>query len=180
MNFKNLRMYPFFYSIFRLSAALFFVILGIVCLLLAWSDTVRNHVIQFILDSSIAICLFGFAFLMVGLSVIVKIIFDTKHRYYEIKAPCKPISVDEAVIQDYLNAYWRDLFPQTVVPNQLTIKKNRIHLAADLPHIPLAEQKILLEKIKLDLSELFNSTFGYKDNFYLSLSFLPEQKNKVN
>jgi hypothetical protein len=167
-----------FYSLISLAIALFFLTLGIMCVMLPWSPIVRSDLIQFILEDSIAICLFGFGFVIVGLAVIVNIAFSAKHSYYQLRSGPQSISIDEAIIQEYLNTYWKNLFPQSTIPNRLTIKKNKIHLVANLPYIPLPEQKRFLEKVKIDLSELFTATLGYQDTFYLSASFQPEQKNK--
>lgn len=148
------------------------------CVMLPWSPIVRSDLIQFILEDSLAICLFGFGFIVVGLAVIINIAFSAKHSYYQLRAGPYSVSIDEEIIHEYLNTYWKNLFPQSPVPNRLTIKKNKIYLVADLPYIPLPEQKRFLEKVKMDLSELFTSTLGYKDMFYLSVSFQSEQKSK--
>lgn len=167
-----------FYSLISLTIALFFLTVGVMCMMLPWSPMVRSDLIQFILEDSIAISLFGFAFLIVGLAVIINIAFSTKHSYYRVRSGPQSISIDEDIIQDYLNVYWKNLFPKSTVPNRLSIKKNKIHLVADLPYIPLREQKPLLEKIKSELSELFSSTLGYQDTFYLSASFQSEPKKQ--
>lgn len=165
-----------FYSLVSLAVAIFFIMLGIVSILLPWSPMVRSDLIQFILEESISIFLFGFIFIVVGLAIVVYIILGTKRTYYTLKGGTQSVLIDEGVVQDYLDSYWRELFPKAHVPSRLQIKKNRIHLSADLPYIPYSEQGQVLEKVKTDLTEIFGSFLGYKEPFYLSASFQSEQK----
>ena len=166
-----------FQSFISLTIALFFLMLGIVSVMLPWSPTVRMDLIRLLLDHSIAIFLFGFGFIIIGLAVIINIAFSARRNYYRLKSGPKSIWVDETVIQNTIDSYWTKIFPKSRIPNHLTLKKNKIHLVADLPFIPLAEQKELLEKIKIDLSDLLATFLGYRDTFYLSASFQPEDKS---
>jgi hypothetical protein len=165
-----------FYSLINIAIAIFFLVLGLVAIMLPWSPMVRTDVIQFILEDSIAIFLFGFVFLIIGLVLVIYTLLSTRRSYYRLKGGPQSILIDEQVVQDYLDSYWKHLFPQAVVPNRLQIKKNKIHLVADLPYVPAAEQKQLLESIKADLTEMFSSFLGYKEPFYLSASFQPDTK----
>lgn len=168
-----------FYSLISLAIAIFFIMLGIISVMLPWSPMVRTDLIQFILEDSIAIFIFGFCLIIIGLAVVINIAFSARRSYYRLRSGPKSIWIDESVIQDYLNSYWKDLFPQSSVPNRLIMKKNKIHLVADLPYIPLAEQKELLERIKTDLTDLFGTFLGYRETFYLSASFQPEHKKRI-
>jgi hypothetical protein len=165
-----------FYSLISLAIALFFLTLGIMCMMLPWSPIVRSDLIQFILEDSIAISLFGFGFAIVALALIINIGFSTRYNYYKVRSEPNAISIDETIIQEYLNTYWKTLFPQSTIPSRLKIKKNRIYIIADLPYIPLQEQKQFLEKVKAELNDLFSTILGYRDVFYLSASFQTEQK----
>ena len=150
--------------------------LGLVAVLVPWSPEVRSDIIQFILEDSIAIFLFGFVFIVVGLAIVISIILGTRRSYYRLKGGLQSVMIDEKVIQDYLDTYWKELFPKATVPNRLQIKKNKIHLTADLPFVPQNEQKAVLERIRNDLTEIFNSFLGYQEPFYLAASFQPEHK----
>lgn len=165
-----------FYSLINLAIAIFFLMLGLVAILLPWSPMVRTDLIQFILEDSIAIFLFGFVFLIVGLAIVIYTLLSTRRSYYRLKGGPQSVQIDEQVIQDYLDSYWKQLFPQTIVPNRLQIKKNKIHLIADLPYVPPSEQRNVLDRINNDLTDLFGSFLGYREPFYLSASFQPEQR----
>lgn len=167
-----------FYSLISLTVAIFFLMLGLVAVLLPWSPLVRADIIQFILEDSIAIFLFGFVFIVVGLAIVISILLSTRRSYYRLKGGVQTVLIDEHVIQDYLDTYWKELFPKTTIPNRLQIKKNKIYLSADLPYIPQEEQKAVLERIRNDLTDIFSSFLGYQEPFHLAASFQSEQKKR--
>lgn len=147
--------------------------------MLPWSPVAQTDLIFFILEDSVAIFLFGFAFLAIGIAIITQVILHSRKNYYHLQSGPRSISVDETVISDYINSYWKDLFPKTYIPSRLNFKKNKIHITADLPYIPQSEQKELLERIKNELDERFTNLLGYRDTFYLSASF-QSKKNEKN
>lgn len=159
-----------------LFVAFFFIVLGLIGILIPWFPMVRTDVIQFILEDSLAIFLFGFCFVIIGLGCVFYIALNSRRHYYHVRSGPYAVQIDENLIQDYLETYWKQIFPHSSVPSRLQLKKNKIHLTADLPFIPPEEQKATLEKIKEDLSQIFASFLGYKQTFYLSASFQKEPK----
>lgn len=170
-------MYYLFYSLISFIIALFFILIGIVSIMIPWSAGVRSDLIRFILEDSLTISLFGFAFVVIGLAIVINILLNSRRSYYHVKSGQSAITVDEAVIQQYLSLYWKQLFPQSEIPFKLNIKKNRIYLSADLPYQPIEEQRPLLERIRHDLRKLFSSHLGYDSEFSLSISFQKAPKN---
>jgi len=160
-----------FHSLVSLFIALFFVMIGLVGAMIPWSSSTRNLLIRFITEDSIAISLFGFAFLFIGLAIAGDIIFNMRRRHYSISSLKGTATVDKAVIQEYLDQYWKSLFPENDIPCFLALKDNKIHISVDLPHLPIQEQKPLLERIRKDLMSLFAQVLGYRDEFFLSASF---------
>lgn len=165
-----------FYSLISLVIAIFFVLIGIICVMIPWSPSVRTDLIQFILENSIAIFLFGFGFIIIGFSIVINIIQSSRRSYYYVRTGNNSVMVDETLIQDYLNSYWNHLFPQHDVPSRLTLKKNKIHVFADLPFIPVPQQKALMDRIKRDVNDILTKTLGYQNEFMLSISFQAEKK----
>jgi len=86
------------------------------------------------------------------------------------------VAVEESVLQEYVNNYWGDAFPTYDIPNRLTVKKNKVHIYADLPYVPKAQQKTLMENIQHDISELLSRIFGYRQDLTLSITFQKETK----
>lgn len=166
-----------FYSLISFVVAVFFLMIGIIGVMLPWSSTVRTDLIQFILEDSVVISLFGVCALSIGLAIVINVILGSRRRYYHVKSGSKSVVVDETLIQQYLNSYWRELFPNCDVPNRFSLKSNKIYVAADLPHLPTRDQKVILERIKKDLHDIFNRILGYQNEFHLSVSFQPESKS---
>lgn len=166
----------FFYSLITFIIALFFTMVGVVAVMIPWSTPVRDSLVQFILEDALAISLFGFAFIVIGLAIASYILIGTKRRYYHIKSKGGATVVDEAVIQQYLDTYWKQLFPKHEIPCRLTLKNNKIHVSVDFPYLPAADQRPLLERVKNDLNKTFTKILGYQEEFYLSASFEPAPK----
>lgn len=160
-----------FYSLINFINALFFVLIGIVGILIPWSINVRTLLTRFIFEDSLAISLFGFAFFIIGLAMFIHLVQNMMRRHYRISSLNATTTVDEAVIQEYLNIYWKQLFPENDIPSALQIKNNKIHIAVDLPYLPIQEQKPLLERIRNDLMRIFTKVLGYREEFFLNASF---------
>lgn len=167
-----------FYSISSLLIALFFVLLGVISVMLPWFPLIRNELIRFILEDPLILFFFGFAFILIGLAIVIHIALNARRRYYHVQSGPRSISIDENVIQDYLNSYWQQLFPQAQVLSKLSLKNNKIYVIADLPYIPQDQQTDVLDRIKNDLADLFIATFGYREQFYLTATFQPPSQEK--
>jgi ABC-type multidrug transport system fused ATPase/permease subunit len=154
---------------------MFFILLGIIALLLPWSAHIRTDMIEFILENSIAISLFGFGFIILGFLIVLSLYLSSKRRYYYVRGGERTVVIDQEIIRHYLQAYWLQKFPNQEIPNRLVLKKNRIRVTADLPFTELKAQKPLIERIKQDLEELFHQMLGYSHQFVLVASF-PKKK----
>lgn len=164
-------MYNILYSLISLIIALFFILLGFIGILIPWSAHVRTSLVQFILENSLAISLFGFTFMIIGLATVVMIILNSRKRHYFIKSTSGTVAIDDQVIQQYLSVYWKQQFPAYDIPWRLTFKNNRVHIDVNLPALPLSEQKPLLERIRKDIRHQLAYYFAYQDEFYLTASF---------
>lgn len=165
-----------FYSLISLVIAIFFLMLGVVSLMLPWSPSAQADLIELIQKDSMNLAFFGFGFILIGLSIVINIALSARHHYYQVKSGPYSVQVDEAIIQDYLDSYWRQLFPRSEVPNRFMIKRNKIHITADLPYVPPSEQKALLKQSSDELAQLLESFLGYRKPVSLSASFQPEPK----
>lgn len=166
-----MNIYKLFSSLISIVISIYFILLGIVCLFIPWIPKLWVKLTQLIIENKLAISLFGFIFLSVGAAILTYIITTSKQRYYRVRSGKSPIEVDEQLIQQYLDKYWKELFPDHEIPNHLQLKRNRIHLSVDLPFLPLPEQKPLLQRIESDLTELFEKVLGYRREFFISASF---------
>ena len=166
----------FFYYLFSFIVALFFILFGVISIILPWSPKLRTDLIEFILENSIALSLFGFGFLVIGLGFLISLYLSSKRQYYYLKTDDDSVLVDEAVIQQYLDSYWKQLFPEQTVYSRISIKKNKIKIAAELPNVSEEERKTLLERIQADIKEILKSVLGYNKECLISLSFPSQSK----
>lgn len=156
--------------------SLFFLLLALITLFLPWSPTVRTEIVDFLLSNTLALTLIGFAFLMIAIGFIFQLVHGFKRRYISFQEGALKTDISEQAVDDYLKGYFQDLFPYSEVPCQLTLKKKKAHIVADLPYVKPAEQKSLVEKIEKDLSEIFRDFLGYRKELLVSISFAPENK----
>lgn len=169
-------MFNLFYYLIVFVIAIFFIILGVIGIILPWSTGLRTEIIEFILANSIAISLFGFGFVVLGGTIVLNLIVNSKRKYYHMHVGSHLVTIDETIIQRYLQTYWEKLFPTQEVLMRLVIKKDKIKITADLPHATPEEQSEYKQRIKQDLREIFTKVLGYPHEFMLSLSF--QTKNK--
>lgn len=163
-----------FYSFINILNAFFFMLIGIVGILIPWSIHVRTLLTRFIFEDYLAISLFGFVFFIIGVAMLINLLLNMKRRHYKIHSLKGTLTIDEAVIQEYLKTYWKQLFPDRDIPCHLQLKQNQIHIAVELPYLPLQKQKALLEGIRKDLTDIFAKILGYREEFFLLASFQAE------
>lgn len=163
--------YNLLYSCISFAVSIFFILLGIIGLLLPWSDYLRADLVDFILGNSMAISLFGFGFLIIGLASLIYMIQGLKSRYYYVKVGKKSVIVHEEIIAEYLKTYWRQVFPGQEVSSRIVLKKKNLKLYADLPYVPKEEHQTLMNKIQEELQDIFVNILGYHNPFILALSF---------
>jgi len=166
-------MLHFIYSLISFLIAIFFILLGVIAILIPWSTNIRHEVIGTIAEHSIAISLFGLCFLAIGVAVVVNILLASKPKYYQFTIGNNFVYIDEKIVQRYLSEYWKELFAGHEIPNRITLKNNQIDVVADLPYVPPAQQEELLTKIQNELTDLFSDLLGYRQQFNLSVSFQP-------
>ena len=165
-------------SFARFLVALLFMMLGLVGLLIPLSPTIRTNFVTFILENSTTLFLFSLSAFLIGLAMIVYSIVGNKREHFSLRIDNVDAQVNFAVIQSYLENYWKELFPKSAVHHRLTIKKKAILINAELPYVPRSDQKQFLERIKKDLAEIFFSTMGYPHHLELSASFQSDPGRK--
>lgn len=164
-----------FPALVSLLVAFFFIVLGLMGMILPWSVTARTAVIEFLLLNTITLSIFGFFFFVVGVATIFYIFETSKRRYIRITKEGYKTEISEAVVNDYLSSYFRELFPRTDIPFKTELKKKRAEITIDLPFVTKDEQKDLLEKIEKELSNLFRDILGYRKELRLIISFEAEK-----
>lgn len=171
MNFKLGR---FFYLAISFVIGSFFFLFGLFSLILPWSAFLQKIAVKFVTENTLIFFLFGLSFILIGLSIIFYTYIQTRHRYVEIKTGKRSVSIDENLFYQYLEHYWQEQFPKSHIPFQLNFKKNCLQVVAELPSLPLSDQKIFLERVKDDFSDLFGRVLGYPYDVHFIASFNKE------
>lgn len=161
----------FFYSLIKFCIGLIFIASGIAGMLVPWSAAIRTAFIEWLLEGSMDIMLFSFGFFVIGVYLVIYSLQHARIKYHRIKIDDPSIQISETLVQDYLGSYWKSLFPSSDVPCKLEMRKKKIAIQADLPFIPMDDQKELLQRIENDLSELFRKIFGYRHRLDILISF---------
>lgn len=161
----------FLYYLVTLIIAAFFILLGILGIMLPWSTHIRDDFIEFILINGTTISLLGFASVVIGSTMLFQLWIGMRRHYYYIRVGGRSVAVDEAIIQHYIDAYWKQVFPNEEIPSRLVLKKNKIKIVADLPKMDTTARKELLQRIQEEIQEILVRVLGYPHEFILSLSF---------
>lgn len=164
-------MNQFIYSIITFIIGIFFVLVGLVCLILPWFPAMQQTLIQFILEDVLAFSLFGAVLVLVGVALILYLVFNARRRYYYVRTEALSIAVDETLFRQYIAQYCKKLFPEKEIPYRMQLKRGKLYISFDFPPYPLEEQKPFLEKIKNELQALFLEKLGYRDQLYLYAAF---------
>lgn len=173
MSFKLAR---FFYLTISFVIGSFFFIMGAFSVILPWSLFLQKVTTQFILENTLVLSLFGLGFVLTGISLVIYTILHTRHRYIHIRTGKNSVMLDENVIRQYLEQYWLEHFPNTQVPFHLNFKKRSLQIVADLPFLPMSEQKAFLERVKDDFSDMFGRLMGYSYDVHLIASFQTDMR----
>lgn len=153
---------------------LFFCIVGILGVILPWSSSIQTALINFIFDNSLFLPFFGLTFILIGLSILIYNWKQSRNHYISIKIGPHSTLIDESLVRQYLEIYWKKHFPnQTILP-QIEVKKNHLKIQVELPFLPLQEQKSYLEKVQEDLENIFIHLLGYHQPVQLFISFKEE------
>ena len=169
----------FFSHLISLIIGSFFLLLGLFCLAFPWSSHLQQEVARLLSEHTLMLSLFGLGFLLIGLSLMSYTFMMTRHSYLTVRTGKLSVKIDEAVVYQYLETYWKEQFPDAHVPFAIQFKKNALQICPELPYLPLNEQKAFLEKVKEDFTDLFGRLLGYPHDVCLVASFQSEKKTNL-
>lgn len=168
MNFKFGRI---LYIAINLIIGSFFLFIGTYCIVLPLFPFLQSAAVLLILEHTLILSLFGLGFALIGFSIITYAYLNSRRTQVMIRTGKLGVQIDQNIIYQYLDAYWQKEFPGAHVAFQVKVKKRSLKILADLPSLPLNEQKMILEKIKCDFIELFGGVLGYPYEIDIIASF---------
>lgn len=152
--------------------SLLLIAVGAFLLVLPNAPDFQQNIVTF-LEANLGLVQFsGVCIAVLGIILLISSFFVTRRDHHLVVYEKKGfVEISEDVLQQYVNSYFSALFPQSSVNVETTLKKGKIHMVLDLPEVEKEAQKLLLETLENDLTKLFEDKLGYKDDFYLSVSF---------
>lgn len=160
-----------FFQMISYLLALFFVMLGILCTVIPWSEPMRRVLVDFLEHGWATLFFIGVGCLVIGLAVLINLSISGSRRYYAIRTGPSTISIDKALIEAYLKEYFSGRYPKRDIPCRVMVKRNHLQIAADLPNTPLSGQRDLLKDIEKEIRELLSTNIGYDKSLRLFISF---------
>lgn len=98
--------------------------------------------------------------------------FYVMHRgaYYSFRMGGHEVLIDPAVVQGYVQEYWKKCFPGQELSVEIDFAKDqRISVVVEMPLLPLEKQLEVLEKAESDLSQILQKHLGYRKDFLFSI-----------
>ena len=151
--------------------AFFFLLLGLMSVLIAMIPGMRLAITQFIMADTFFLPFFGLTLTSMGGGLLIRVFHQLQRQTYQIKGGSYLTEVDAEVIQSYINEYWKELLPNHEISSHISIKENRVIIEADFPFMDSLEQKQILESVQKDLDENLNRFLGYRDEYLLTINF---------
>ncbi|SCA63807.1 Uncharacterized protein SCG7086_BE_00130 [Chlamydiales bacterium SCGC AG-110-P3] len=159
-----------FYSAMNFLIACFFVLFGLLALILPWIGVLRRSFIELLVSNPFTMSIIGIGFVTVG-AVMLLSICGKQREYYHLKTGDRAVMLADTLFNDYINTFWEQQFPNQEFVSKVSIKGDRIHIVADLPPLPFDQQRPFLKRAEEQLGQLFADKLGYHRGFSLSISF---------
>lgn len=160
-----------FFITTSLATGLFFFFFGLFSAILPWSFSLQNALNHFIAIHYLSLCLYGIALCSIGILIILHTYQKNKHHYVSMCIGKWNVTLDENVVRQYLETYWKKYMPNESIPFSLSFQKRSLHITAEFPPLSLEEQRELLEQIQSDFSDLFGRILGYPHEVHLKARF---------
>ena len=149
------------------SAVQFFIITalfagGAVFFGLHFSPDVRLHFSQWVAEANESFFFFGC--LLTGIAALLTACFwmMQRGRYLRIQMD-PPFFIDEAVVKETLEEFWKEEFPEEELPTDVYVAGQKIEVIAK-------DSDVDLEEIEKRLSKRLSKQFGYQKEFFLTLT----------
>lgn len=158
------------------SAAHFFVVFFVICLgclfcAFPYAQQFRLSFIHFLQQEPETFQWIGGAILAFGGLLLLGFSLLNRRRFLRIQmGPAKTL-VDEAIVQDYVQTYWKEKHPDDDVHVDVVVQKGET-LEIIVPASKDWEGKVEehLEAVQNDLGDRLSRRLGYYREFYLTLS----------
>ncbi len=112
----------------------------------------------------------GLGFVFSGLALFVGFYLINRKKYLELRLKCGKMSIDEAIVRDYVKFYWKETFPKEENLIDVVVKNpHSVQIYTVLPKLPDDEKETLLGRIQSELGVLLARKLGYEEEFTLTI-----------
>lgn len=158
-------------SLVTLTFAFTLLGVGTVVALIAFVPSLQEQLLSWLTNPQPWLTVAGAGIVLSGILVLFGATVFPRKGCMQLRMGDLSVDIEPALLNRYLEQYWRQVFPQGKVFSGVSIHRGRIAIEADLPPIPLEEQRRVLQRAELDLVELFDKVLAYHRDFTLSVSF---------
>lgn len=159
------------FSAVHLFVVLFIVGVGVFFLLLPNSIAFRLTLEQLLVSDTSLFAKIGIGITCFGVLLLVGFYILNKKNYLTFKINGSRILIDEAIIQDYLKQYWREVFPHHDIYSEVVFHfPQKLEIVAQLPKMNEEEKTHLLLRMQNELSVLLARKLGYEKEFFLTIN----------
>lgn len=154
----------------NLILAAFLLLVGLYSLLLPWSFFLQTQIIHLILNETLIFSLFGLGLTLMGVSLIMYTVIQLRRRYIPIRVGHQAITIDQTLVQQYIDHYWQQRLSGQQITSEVAIKKQAIYITTTIPSSPELEPNFI-EQTKQELIDLFGRLIGYPHEVFLTIDF---------
>jgi len=158
------------------SAVHFFVTLlvmslGGLCLALPYAETFRFHLTHYIYEKPELFLIIGGVTLSFGALLFIGFYLLNRRRFLTVKMEPAATLVDETIVQDYVQEYWKERHPAEETPVDVVVQKGEVlEIIVPAPKDWEGEVEEHLLNLQNDLGDRLSRRLGYYREFYLTLS----------
>lgn len=154
------------YSAVQFIFATLVFLLGAVFVGLQYAPLLRFKIADFFSSSSVDFSLFGGVIALFGMLLLLGFYWMHRGSYYTVVMGRESVDIDPSIIKGYVSDYLKKTFPDEDLNLEVSISRRQsVELYVQSSSLQFEEHQLFLEKIELDLSDLFSKHLGYFKKF---------------
>lgn len=165
MRFGNL-----LFSIVHLMISLFVLFFGALLVGLYYAEGLRAFLANLLYDKPLIFFSIGCFLVFFGVIMLIGFYFMNRRKYYQLKMETSKTSIDQSIIKEYVETYWKEVFPNYRGHIEVVIHpKQKLELITEMP-ARAGDDETLLARIQNELGVLLARKLGYEKEFILTIS----------
>jgi len=94
-----------------------------------------------------------------------------KKNFFQLSLKCPSVTIEEAIIKDYVDQYWKEIFPSSRIKSLVVLhSKHKLEIIANIPDLPFEERNDLFQRIQNELGVILARKMGYEKEFLLTIT----------